>query len=264
MSTLTNQLRADLAAEYDDLEHTLAAVGPDQWDAPTPAEGWAIIDQLAHLAWSETVAAQATLDPDGYIQWRDALDGDFEPAVLAGLQQGRRLPPAALRARWREASRRLLTAIDGLAPGKRIPWFGPSMSATSMMSARLMETWAHGQDIADVVKVERTPTVRLRHIAHLGVATREWSYRLRNRPAPEHEVRVALTSPDGDTWTWGSSDAPERVVGAALDFCLVVTQRRHVLDTALRTEGVHAADWMAIAQAYAGAPGAGRPHGLVG
>ncbi len=264
MSTLTNQLRADLAAEYDDLERTLAVVGSDQWNAPTPAEGWAIIDQLAHLAWSETVAAQATLDPDGYIRWRDALDGDFEPAVLAGLEQGRRLPPAALRARWQEASRRLLTAIDGLAPGVRIPWFGPSMSATSMMSARLMETWAHGQDIADAVKVERTPTARLRHIAYLGVATRDWSYRVRNRAAPEHEVLVVLTGPDGDAWTWGSVDAPDRVVGAALDFCLVVTQRRNVLDTSIRTEGADAADWMAIAQAYAGAPGPGRTPGLMG
>lgn len=264
MSNLKAELQTDLAAEYDDLESALDAVGSAQWDTATPAEGWAIIDQLAHLAWSETVAAQAALDPESFVRWRDAQQGDFEPAVQAGLDEGRRLPPADLRTRWRDASRSLLTAIDAMSPGARIPWFGPSMSPASMMSARLMETWAHGQDIADTVKLDRRPTTRLRHIAHLGVATRGWSYQVRNRQAPDHEIYVALRAPDGDLWTWASHDAPDRISGDALDFCLVVTQRRHVLDTSLRCEGRFAVEWMAIAQAYAGAPGPGRPRGSVG
>jgi uncharacterized protein (TIGR03084 family) len=264
LSNLTDELRADLAAEYQDLELTLDAVPGDQWTAVTPAAGWAIVDQLAHLVWSEVAAAQAAGDPEGFVRWRDSLDGDFEPAVKAGLAEGRVLPTGELRARWRAASQGLLAAIAAMDPGSRIPWFGPSMSAVSMMSARLMETWAHGQDIADTVKLERTPTGRLRHIAHLGFATRGWSYRVRDLEPPEAAVHVALRGPDGDLWAWGPGDAADRVVGAALDFCLVVTQRRHVRDTSLTVEGEFAHEWMLIAQAFAGAPGPGRAPGSVG
>lgn len=263
MSNLIDELRADLAAEYRDLERTLDAVASDHWSAATPAAGWAIVDQLAHLVWSEVVAAQAAGDPDRFVRWRDSLNGDFEPAVQAGLAEGRLMPPEELRARWRDASKTLLTVIAAMGPGTRIPWFGPSMSAASMMSARLMETWAHGQDIADTVKLDRAPTRRLRHIAHLGVTTRGWSYQVRGLAPPEAAVHVALRAPEGDPWEWGPDDAADRVSGPALDFCLVVTQRRHVRDTSLRLDGEFARDWMSIAQAFAGAPGPGRAPGSV-
>jgi len=261
VSNVVDELRADLSAEYQDLAHTLDAVAPNQWDAETPAPGWTIVDQLAHLVWSEVAAAQAAADPEHFVRWRDSLGGDFEPAVQAGLAQGRVLPPEELRERWNDASHRLIAAIATMSPGTRIPWFGPSMSAASMLSARLMETWAHGQDIVDTIAFERTPTRRLRHIAHLGVATRGWSYQVRNREPPQQGVYVGLRSPDGDLWEWGRDDHTDRVVGEAVDFCLVVTQRRHVRDTSLAVDGELAQEWMSIAQAFAGAPGPGRAPG---
>ncbi len=134
------------------------------------------------------------------------------------------------------------------------------MSAASMATARLMETWAHGQDVADALGVERTPTGRLRQVAHLGVRTRTFSYLVHGLPAPQADVRVELTAPDGEQWTWGPEDAPDRVTGTALDFCLLVTQRRHRSDLELVTAG-GADTWLEIAQAFAGPPGAGRPPG---
>jgi uncharacterized protein (TIGR03084 family) len=124
-----------------------------------------------------------------------------------------------------------------------------------------METWAHGQDIADALGVPRKPTTRLLHIADLGVRTLPFSFRLRGRATPVVSVRVELDGPDGSTWAWGPADASDTVSGSALDFCLVVTQRRHVHDTGLRVAGPVAAEWMSIAQAFAGAPGPGRPPG---
>jgi uncharacterized protein (TIGR03084 family) len=117
-----------------------------------------------------------------------------------------------------------------------------------------MEYWAHGQDIADGLGVARTPTARLRHICHLGVRTRGFSYAARGMTPPDVDVHVALVSPDGDTWTWGEPASADRVEGSALDFCLVVTQRRHVDDTALNVTGDAATEWMHIAQAFAGGP----------
>jgi uncharacterized protein (TIGR03084 family) len=121
-----------------------------------------------------------------------------------------------------------------------------------------METWAHTQDIADALGVIREPTGRLRHIAHLGVSTRGFSYAIRGKTPPPVPVRVELTAPDGAVWTWGPAEAIDRVTGPALDFCLLVTQRRHRDDLALAIEGPAATGWMAIAQAFAGPPGPGR------
>jgi uncharacterized protein (TIGR03084 family) len=119
-----------------------------------------------------------------------------------------------------------------------------------------MEVWAHGQDICDTVGAVREPTDRLRHIAQLGVITRKWSYLVRGEEAPAAPVRVLLTAPTGDTWSWGDGGA-DLITGPAEDFCLVVTQRRHVDDTGLEVSGDAAADWMAKAQAFAGSATSG-------
>jgi uncharacterized protein (TIGR03084 family) len=135
------------------------------------------------------------------------------------------------------------------------------MSAASSLTARIMETWAHTQDIADALGVIREPTERLRHVAHIGVGARAFSYAVHGQPAPETPVRVDLTGPGGAVWTWGPQDAGNRVTGPALDFCLLVTQRRHRDDLALTITGPAATEWMAIAQAFAGEAGTGRSPG---
>ena len=135
------------------------------------------------------------------------------------------------------------------------------MSAASSLTARLMETWAHGQDIADALGTRREPTDRLRHVAHLGVAARPVSFAANGRARPGQPVRVELISPGRDMWLWGPPEAPDRVTGSALDFCLAVTRRRHLDDTSLLISGPVATEWMAIAQAFAGPPGPGRRPG---
>ena len=128
-----------------------------------------------------------------------------------------------------------------------------------MATARLMETWAHGQDVADALGVDRPATARLRNVAHIGVRTRDFAYAIRGLTPPAEPFRVELTAPDGSAWTWGPDDAAQRVNGPALDFCLLVTQRRHRDELALRATGPDADTWLEIAQAFAGAPGPGRP-----
>jgi uncharacterized protein (TIGR03084 family) len=132
------------------------------------------------------------------------------------------------------------------------------MSAKSFASARMMEVWAHGQDIADTLGVQRAPTERLRHVAHLGVRARGFSYAIRSMDVSSDPVYVELVAPDGTTWAWEEPDSRSAVTGPALDFCLVVTRRRHVSDVALSVKGEAAAEWMEIAQAFAGPPGPDR------
>ena len=135
------------------------------------------------------------------------------------------------------------------------------MSPTSAVTARIMETWAHGQDIFDALARAKPPTPGLRHVAHLGVRTLANSYVSHRLAVPDTPVRVELVSPAGETRTSGPQDAADRITGPAVDFCLLVTQRRHPADTRIRAEGRVAEEWMSIAQAFAGPPGQGRQPG---
>jgi uncharacterized protein (TIGR03084 family) len=132
------------------------------------------------------------------------------------------------------------------------------MTAASHATARIMETWAHGEDVADALGIARAPTNRLRHIAHLGVRARPYAFHLHGLSPPSSPIHVALSAPDGSAWTWDDPGAVDRVAGSALDFCRVVTRRTHIDDTGLLVIGLRATQWMQIAQAYAGPPGSGR------
>ena len=253
-------LRADLAAEHAALDAVVADLDHAAWDTPTASPRWAVRDQIGHLAYFDEAATTAITEPERFAaDLAEALGGDVT-AFLAGTEEGgRTLPPSDLLAWWRAQRAALLTAAAPLDPRTRVPWYGPSMGARSFVTARLMETWAHGQDVVDALGASRPATDRLRHVADLGVRTRAFSYVVKDRPAPDGEVRVELVGPSGETWTWGDPEAPERVTGPAEDFCLVVTQRRHPGDTALVTEGDLAAEWLSIAQCFAGGPSFGPP-----
>ena len=252
-------LVADLADESAELSRLLVPLAPAEWELPTPAAGWAIRDQVSHLAYFDEAATMTATDPDRFRQEAQRLmaSGDDFADVVA--RERRQLPPGELLA-WLGAARaRFLATFAALDPSARLPWYGPPMSAASCLTARLMETWAHGQDVADALGTARPVTARLRHIAHLGVVTMAFSFALHDQPVPTAPVRVELTSPDGATWSWGPPGAADRVQGDALDFCLLVTQRRHRADTGLTSTGPTATAWLDLAQAFAGPPGPGRP-----
>jgi uncharacterized protein (TIGR03084 family) len=273
MTTLT-ELLVDLGDEHADLRRLVVPLPPDapEWDLATPAEGWAIRDQISHLAFFDDAGRLAMVDPVVFAEVATAA----EQAMAEGgdpmeehLNQGRLLDGDQLLAWWDNAHAGMMEAFAGADPKARVPWFGPPMSALSFISARLMETWAHGQDVADALGQPRVPTDRLRHVAHLGVRARPFSYLVRGREVPPGRIDVVLSAPSGDEWRWeigdpgdagpGAEGSPATVAGPALDFCLVVTQRRNLADTSLVVEGVAAEDWMSIAQAFAGPPGPGRP-----
>jgi uncharacterized protein (TIGR03084 family) len=252
----------DLAAEHGDLDSIVSSIGVDGWDVATPAPGWTVRDQISHLAFFDEQALLASTDPEAFLADLAAVT-DADAFMNDPLRSARSWEPDAVLEWWRKERSALLVAFREADPKQRIPWFGPPMSPASFISARLMETWAHGQDIADALGVERTPTERLKHVVHLGVRARRNSYAANGLEMPEGEVMVEVRGPDGETWTWNGSNT-DRITGSALDFCLVVTQRRHLDDTDLVVEGPLAIGWMARAQAFAGPPGAGRKPGQFG
>jgi uncharacterized protein (TIGR03084 family) len=250
----------DLEAETSSLVCVLDPLTDEEWDSPTPAAGWSIRDQISHLTFFDLTGRLAATDPEAFAaNARELITSNV--GGDAGVVAGRALPVREVLDQFIAARASMIAVFRTLDPKARLPWYGPPMGALSFATARLMETWAHGQDIVDAVGGYREPSARLRHVAHIGVRARPFAYAINNRQLPDGDVAVRLSAPDGDVWTWNDSDSPGNLVeGPALDFCLVVTQRRHIDDTALRVSGPNARDWMPIAQAFAGAPGPGRPR----
>ena len=261
--TLLDDLLADLKAEGDQLWNAVGHLDDAGWRTPTPAAGWDVATQVAHLLWTDETATAAATDKAA---WDAVVLQAFEDPtgfVDTSALEVARLSPQALLVRWGKARTALAAALRDYPAGEKMPWFGPPMSPASMATARFMETWAHALDVyqalgLDPDAIRNQQTDRIRHIAHLGVRTRNYAFSVHELEPPAEEFRIELKSPSGELWTWGPEDAAQSVRGSAYDFCLLVTQRVHRDDTDLVAVGDDAERWLAIAQAFAGPPGEGR------
>lgn len=254
----------DLIAEHDYLEGLVGGLSDPGWSTRTPADGWDVLDTISHLAYFDERALTALADPAAFAAHaQDVLGHGFGEDSDVAL--GRRLGGTALLAQWRSRRTRLLEGLRAADPATRVPWYGPSMSLKSFITARLMETWAHGVDVADALGAPLSHEDRLRNVCHLCVGARAFSFFVHGADDPGDPVRVEVTGPYDDLWTWGPEDAANRVTGTAIDLALLVTQRRHRSDTALTAEGDVAELWLSVAQAFAGPAGGGRaPLGSFG
>ena len=255
---LLDRLLDDLKAEGDLLWNAVAGLDEAGWRTPTPAAGWDVATQVAHLLWTDEVAVAAATDKEAWDALVLRAIEDPTGFVDASAHEVARLSPPALLARWGKARTALAEALRGLPAGEKMPWFGPPMSPASMATARFMETWAHSLDVYRALGVDPVVTDRIRHVAHLGVRTRSFAFSVHQLEPPAEEFRMELKAPSGETWTWGPEDAAQTVTGTAHDFCLLVTQRVHRDDTDLVATGDDAERWLGIAQAFAGPPGEGR------
>ncbi len=254
----------DLVAEADDLHAFLGTVQDADWARVTPFLGWTPWDVVAHLHFFDRVSLLALNDAEGFAAERksliEAMMAGRKSAELARERFGH-LDAAALVDTWWKTCHEMAAQLGGSDPQRRLPWFGPDMGVRMFTTARLMETWAHGQDIYDLLRVRRTYTDRLKHIAVLGVRTYGWTFANRKLPIPGPPPYVRLIAPSGAVWEWNDPASPSRVTGTAIDFCHVVTQGRNVADTALEITGEPAQRWMAIAQCFAGGPADPPPPG---
>lgn len=257
----------DFRDESEALCDLIASAGPDVFALRTQFRNWTVEDVLVHLhVWN--IAADLSLK-DGtafdafYSHFRETVESGRslrkpENSWLDGIRG-----PTLLRA-WREQVETMTARFAAADPRQRLRWAGPDMSARSSITARLMETWAHGQEIYDALAVQRIDADRIRNIAILGVNTFGWSFKLHGIDVPPQAPQVRLTAPSGNTWIWNDATDSDFVEGDATEFCQVVTQTRNVADTKLRVRGEVATLWMSIAQCFAGsaqtppAPGARR------
>jgi uncharacterized protein (TIGR03084 family) len=248
----------DLAAESDALDALVASLPQTRWRELTPADGWTIAHQIGHLLWTDRGSLTSITDEAAFADLLITAAADPTGFVNAAAEAEAGRPAAELLDDWRATRRQLHAELLAVPSDRKLMWFGPPMSPASMATARLMETWAHGLDVADALGVQRQPTARLRSIAHLGVRTRDYAFAVNQLPPPAEPFRVELRAPDGSTWAWGPPDAAQQITGSAEDFCYLVTQRRPTSSLDIVAAGGDAKRWLTIAQAFAGPPGPGR------
>ena len=256
-----DSVHADLTREADNLDRVLARLNEDQWATPTPAPGWTVAHQVAHLAATFRLAGLAAADPPAFIALTSHLSDDFDANVAGAMAPFLAAPSEGLLQQWRAQRAAAIGALAAVPADTTVPWLVNPLPPHVLAAAGLMELFAHGQDILDGLEVPRHSFGGLRHLVAFIVRTRDFGYLAHGRTPPADEFRFEITGPDGDLWTYGPADSGQRISGPALDLCLLAARRRHRDDLALRASGAEAATWLEIAQAYRGPAGPGRAPG---
>lgn len=251
---------ADLEAESLQLEGWVAPLDDDGWNTVTTPEGWTIANQVAHLAWTDWASSVAIEDGQALEDLTkvalETWDADPPFVDAESIRWATNVASHAQQLeRWRAGRARLAEDLRAVPDGQKIKWFGPPMSAASMATARMMETWGHAQDVADALGIGVPKTDRCRHVCHIGFRTRAYVYASRFMELPAVDVKLELVSPSGEIWTFGDPDAPESITGSAWDFALLATRRRHISDTDVVAHGPAAEEWLPMVQSFAGPPG---------
>ena len=251
----------DLTHEGAVLDDLLDGLDAGDWARPTPAPGWTVAHQVAHLAATFRMAALAASDPAAFTAMTGRLSNDFDANVRMALAGYLAEEPSVLLERWHRERAAADRALRAREPSDIVPWLVQPLPVAVLAGAGIMELFAHGQDIADTVGVRLQRTDRIRHLVAFAVRTWNFGYLARALPVPDVQIRFDITLPSGASLDFGPPDSPERVSGPAEDFCLLVTRRRHRDDLRLVATGAVADHWMDIAQAYRGPAGAGRRPG---
>jgi uncharacterized protein (TIGR03084 family) len=251
------QQARDFCEESEALFALLGSLEEQDWQRKTQFKGWTINDVIAHLHFGNYLADLSLQDSAAFVDFvRNWMalgkqKGGHMAATHAWLDGTRN---RALLERWRDFYREMTDRFVVADPKQRVKWVGPDMSVRSSITARLMETWAHGQAVYDLLGTVRSEADRIQNIAVLGINTFGWTFTNRGLAVPPDQPYVRLTAPSGGIWEWHPPAQENRIEGSAVEFCQVVTQVRNLADTKLTVVGETATHWMSIAQCFAGPP----------
>ena len=246
---------SDLRAENDELDEFLSALRLEDWERPTPARGWSIRHQVAHLSFADGIGYDCVRGDTTRLRELmargKASEDDLGLSYMAELLE---LPPAELLARWRLSRSQLWVALAAAAPNHKVPWAAGPMAVTSFATARLMESWAHGLDCRAAVGAQATDTARIWHVCRLGYRALPYAFRRAGREMPGSldELAIKMTGPSGDLWTFGVEDAGSAITGSAGEWARVAVQRMPAASAhTLSTRGDLAEQALQVARAFA-------------
>ncbi|MDU8929233.1 TIGR03084 family metal-binding protein [Alisedimentitalea sp. MJ-SS2] len=242
----------DFLEESEALYAVLCDLNDEALTQETQFKGWTIEDVIRHLHFWNRAVDFAAQGEEAFSGLRNRVMGAINKGQSLRVVERKVIPESGrvLRATWIGFARAVAKRWEGQNPKARLPWVGPEMSARSAMTARQMETWAHGFEVFDLLGKTRQEHDRIRNIVVLGVNTFGWSHKVQGLSVPEDMPAIRLEAPSGEIWEYGGSAG--KIEGKAADFAAVVTQTRALADTGLKVEGDVARLWMENAQCFAG------------
>ena len=226
-----------LAEEHAGLHGPLQKLTEDQWTAPTRCAGWDVSDVVTHLAQTDEMAIGSATG-----RYEEVLSGltqglsgasSIDDGVAAMVEREKGAAPEELLDRWWTNATGLVGVLDSMNLSTRVMWVTGELSARSMATTRLSETWIHAGDIASAVGADPPYSDRLFHIARLAWRTLPYAFGSVGKTM-SGPIAFHLVSPSGENWDFEPDDPPTTTLtGAASELCDVASRRRLASDTAL-------------------------------
>jgi uncharacterized protein (TIGR03084 family) len=245
-----------LSEQHAELAGILEGLDEADWQRPTPScEGWTVLDVVLHLAQTDEVAIESAQGSFGSELASMFTDGgstaNVDEAAEVMVVAQRDTTGADLFVRWKTASGTLRQVLATVDPSSRKQWVSGELSARTLATTRLAESWIHTRDVAEALDIELTPPDRLWHITRLAWRTVPYAFARAGCDAPG-PVAFELRSPNGVMWEFNPDDLPETVIrGDAIELCLVAARRVDPADTDLVGEGPDADAVLELVRTYA-------------
>jgi len=244
-----------LSEQLDELAGILAGLGTADWSRPTRCDGWDVADVVLHLAQTNEMAV-ASLEgryPESVARLTAGLPParDVDEGAASMVAQERGQPTSAVRHRWLESARALAAGAGTADPSVRVMWVAGLLSARTLTTTRLAETWIHTGDVAEAVGVTLAPAERLRAVARLAWRTLPYAFERANRRLGG-PVAFHLRGPSGAAWDLVPDDEPLTVIrGSGPELCLVAARRLRPEQTGLTAEGPDGPAVLELVRTYA-------------
>ena len=233
----------------------LDGLAESKWNTFTRCDGWRISDVVLHLAQSDEMAIAslngsfpaATADSTG--GWGGATSVDESVALMVERERG--APFVDLLERWRSGAEDLIAVLNAIDLSTRVRWVAGYLSARTLATTRLAETWIHTNDIADALGAELVATDRLKPIARLAWRTLPYAFGSAGQTL-SGPVAFRLVSPSGDLWAFLPNEpAVTTIEGFAAELCSVAARRTDPKATSLRGEGPDVDAVLSLVRTYA-------------
>jgi uncharacterized protein (TIGR03084 family) len=250
-----DEITAALAAQDEELAGLLTGRSDDDWHRPSPCEGWDVADVVLHVAQTNELAIASLEGAFPAMAERLAGDetrpGNVDDAADLMVEQERGATAGEIFDRWQRTANRFLELADATDLSQHVTWVAGELSARTLVTTRLSETWIHTNDVADALGVPLAPTERQRHIARLAWRTLPYAF-ARSGKELTGPVAFDLRGPSGDSWEFTPDDpALTTVTGSGAELCLVAARRLEPSATRLRAVGPDAEDVLALVRTYA-------------
>jgi uncharacterized protein (TIGR03084 family) len=249
------EITSALREQQRELAGLLAGIDEDGWGRASPCEGWTVGDVVLHLAQTNELALASAEGrfAAGLGDLSGGPAGDVDEGAALMVERDRRAPMTEILDRWQRGADDLQAALEASDAHTRVEWVAGPLSARTLATTRLAETWIHTGDVAEGLGVTVEPGERLRHVARLAWRTLPYAFARAGREL-SGPVAFDLVGPTGEPWRFepdGEGGATTTIRGDGVELCRVAGRRLDPADTGLTGDGPDVAAVLDLVRTYA-------------